>query len=58
MKIEEYIKVLKSVLKMQIEYIREDPRYEDFEYSEYMEGQESGLMIALDKIEASRFLIK
>ena len=49
----EYAEILKSVLKMQIGYITENPNYE---MSDYLQGQEKGLLIALDKIEASRFL--
>ena len=49
----EYAEILKSVLKMQISYITENPNYE---MSDYLQGQEKGLLIALDKIEASRFL--
>ena len=51
----EYSEILKSVLEMQLCYIRENPNYDD---SEYLQGQEVGLMIALDKIEKSEFLIK
>ena len=49
----EYSEILENVLKLQIHYITEDPRYDD---SEYLQGQEAGLMIALEKIAASKFL--
>ena len=49
----EYAQVLASVLKLQIQCIREDSEYED---SELLQGQEIGLMIALEKIKASEFL--
>jgi len=51
----EYAEILKAVLKMQIGYIQENPRYDD---SEYLQGQEEGLRIALEKIEASNFLME
>ena len=49
----EYAEILKSVLKMQISYITENPNYE---MSDNLQGQEQGLLIALEKIEASSFL--
>ena len=49
----EYAEILKSVLKMQISYITENPNYET---SDYLQGQEQGLLIALEKIETSSFL--
>ena len=49
----EYAEIIKSVLKIQINYITENPRYEE---SDYLQGQEVGLMIALEKIDASKFL--
>ena len=51
----EYAEILKSVIKIQIGYITENPNYE---YSDYLQGQEQGLMTALDKIEASSFLLE
>ena len=51
----EYAEILKSVIKMQIGYITENPNYDE---SDYLQGQEQGLMIALDKIEASSFLLE
>ena len=51
----EYAEILTAVLIMQIGYIQENPRYDD---SEYLQGQEEGLRIALEKIEASQFLIE
>lgn len=51
----EYAEILKGVLKMQIGYIQENPRYDE---SEYLQGQEIGLRIALEKIEASSFLFE
>lgn len=51
----EYAEILKAVLKMQIGYIQENPRYDD---SKYLQGQKEGLRIALEKIEASNFLME
>lgn len=51
----EYAEILKAVIEMQIKFIQQDSRYE---YSENLHGQEIGLTIALDKIEASQFLIE
>ena len=51
----EYAEILKAVIEMQIKYIQQDSRYE---YSENLQGQEIGLTIALDKIEASQFLME
>lgn len=51
----EYSEILKMVLKMQISYITENPNYGE---SEYLQGQEAGLLIAIDKINASEFLMK
>ena len=50
----EYIEVLKSVLTVQIGYRQDHPKYDE---SEFLQGEESGLLIALAKIEASEFLI-
>lgn len=49
----EYAEILTAVLMMQIRYIQENPNYDD---NEYLQGQEEGLRIALEKIEASQFL--
>ena len=49
----EYSEILKMVLKLQINYITDNPNYSD---SEYLQGQEAGLLIAIDKIDASKFL--
>lgn len=49
----EYAEILKAAIKIQILYITEDPKYD---YDEYLQGQEQGLLIALEKIEASKFL--
>lgn len=49
----EYAEILESVLRMQIDYIRSNPNYED---SDYLQGQEVGLLTAIDKIKASNFL--
>lgn len=49
----EYAEILKAVIQMQISYITSNPKYDD---SDYLQGQEVGLMIALDKINASKFL--
>lgn len=49
----EYAEILESVLRVQIDYIRLNPNYED---SDYLQGQEVGLLTAIDKIKASKFL--
>ena len=49
----EYAEILESVLRIQIGYIRSNPNYED---SDYLQGQEVGLLTAIDKIKASNFL--
>lgn len=51
----EYSEILEMVLEMQIKYIVENEDYED---SLYLQGQEAGLLIAIDKIKASQFLVK
>lgn len=51
----EYAQVLKDVLKMQIDYIVNDNNYES---NRYLEGQEIGLRIALQKIKESEFLFE
>lgn len=51
----EYSVLLRYVLKMQIAYIREN---ENYETSDYLQGQEVGLMTAIDKIDASGFLME
>ena len=51
----EYAEVLKSVIKMQIHYIVNDDNYES---NRYLEGQEIGLRIALQKIKESEFLFE
>ena len=55
MNAQHYAEILKSVIKIQIHDITENPRYEE---SNYLQGQEMGLLIALDKIEASKFLFE
>ena len=55
MSAKEYAEVLKSVLKVQIKYITDHP---DYERSSYLEGQEIGLRIALQKIKESEFLFE
>ena len=49
----EYSEVLKSILKLQIEYIYKE---DDFDFNERLQGQVEGLQIALTKIEQSSFL--
>lgn len=49
----EYAQILKAVLQMQIEMIRQNPRYWD---DDYLQGQAFGLEIAIDKIKAAEFL--
>ena len=51
----EYAQVLKDVLKLQIHYIVNDKNYES---SRHLQGQESGLRIALQKIDESEFLFE
>ena len=51
----EYSVILKYVLEMQIAFIREN---ENYDTSDYLQGQEVGLMTAIDKIEASKFLME
>ena len=51
----EYAEILTAVIEMQIKFIQEDSKYE---YDEGLQGQEIGLTIALDKIEASKFLLE
>ena len=51
----EYAEILKSVIKIQIDYITENPEYET---SDYLQCQETGLMIALEKIADSSFLLE
>ena len=51
----EYAELMKLILKMQINYILEDPDYEE---SEHLQGQEVGLRIAIEKIEQSSFLFE
>lgn len=51
----EYAQVLKDILKMQIDYIVNDNNYES---NRYLEGQEIGLRIALQKIKESEFLFE
>ena len=51
----EYSEILKMVLELQINYITENPDYYE---SEYLQGKEAGLLIAIDKIKASEFLME
>lgn len=51
----EYSEILKMVLELQINYITENP---DYYKSEYLQGKEAGLLIAIDKIKASEFLME
>ena len=51
----EYAEILTAVIKMQIQYIQQDARYE---HSERLQNQEIGLTIALEKIESSKFLFE
>lgn len=55
MTLESYADVLKLSIQMQIEYIREEME-EPFADEEHLNSVIVGLMIALDKIEASKFL--
>ena len=51
----EYVKLLKSILKLQIHYIEEGNNYE---YLDLEQGKVIGLEIALEKIDASMFLVE
>lgn len=51
----EYAELLKSILKLQIRYIEEGNNYE---YSDLEQGKVIGLEIALEKIDASMFLVE
>lgn len=56
----DYAEVLKFAIKMQIEYEKEaleNPRL-DYEREMYIGGVISGLQIALEKIDASKFLME
>jgi hypothetical protein len=50
----DYAGILKMAIKMQIDYVEEE--IESRGHSDYLEGIERGLMIALEKIDASMFL--
>lgn len=49
----EYMETMKAILEMQIGYIEEDENYED---SDFLQGQVVGLRIAIEKLNASAFL--
>lgn len=51
----EYKDLMKSILKMQIGYIEEGR--EDYEWNEYQQGIVRGLEIAMEKLDASEFLL-
>lgn len=55
MELSSYMDILKFAINMQIEGIKEEME-RPFANEEYLEGVTRGLEIALDKIEASRFL--
>lgn len=60
MDVRSYADVLKFAIKMQIDYIREEGENGKFytEYQEgYYDGMVRGLQIALEKIDASEFLM-
>lgn len=48
----EFRKLMIDIFKMQINAITENPKYED---SEFLQGQEVGLMIAIDKMNSAAF---
>ena len=50
-----YKDLMKSVLMMAVKEITNDDNYED---SELLQGQEMGLLLAIDKVEASSFLLE
>lgn len=59
MEVERYMEIMKWVIQTQIEYAREEANEGEFatEYREgYYGGIVRGLEIALEKIEASKFL--
>ena len=60
MDIKSYAEVLKWVMKSQIDYVREEAESgaNTIEKAAYYEGIEKGLEIALEKIDASMFLVK
>lgn len=61
MNIENYMEIMRWVLRTQIDYVREEANGEacDTEYmAGYYQGIEKGLEIALEKIDASMFLAK
>ncbi len=49
----EYSEILEMVLRLQIDYIINNP---DYENSDFLQGQEVGLLTAIDKINKSKFL--
>lgn len=51
----EYSEILKAVITIQIQEIFERPNYEN---SDYLQGQVTGLYITLDKIKDSEFLLE
>lgn len=59
MDIERYMEIMKWVIQNQIEYAKEEANEGEFA-TEYMEGYYGGIVrgleIALEKIEASKFL--
>ena len=53
MKVEDYASLMKAVLNQQIKYVEEEYNFEE---SEWLQGQEAGLEIAIMKIDQSAFL--
>ena len=51
----DYADVLKMAMQMQIDYVKEDLE-KPYAEEEYLNGVIMGLRIAIEKIEASRFL--
>lgn len=49
----EFRELMIGVLKMQIDAITEKPDYDE---NEYLQGQETGLLIAIEKLKAAEFL--
>lgn len=53
----EYADILRFAIKLQINYIDEDME-KPFASMEYLDGMRRGLEIALEKIDASMFLVE
>lgn len=58
MSTKDYTEVLKYVIKLQIDGINEELNETFIRNEDYLEGIKRGLEIALEKIDASMFLVK